>query len=427
MAPHLIRPTRFLLPLLPGRRPALLLRFGLLLYDLLGARRLLPKSRTVDLAHNQLAQPLKRWFRTGFEFSDCLVDDSRLVVLNAMDAAERGAVICTRTRLARAERNRDRELALIRHGRRQIKTARVLINAAGPWIGEVADTVLRQPLPAPVRLVKGSHIVVRRRFDHDCGYLLQAADRRGVFALPFANEFTLIGTTDENFVGDLSSPMPDPAEINYLCDTVSQYFRDAVLPDELLWSFAGVRALYDDGAGKPEDVTRDYRLVLDERPPQAPLLTVYGGKITTHRKLAEAAMAMIGDFFPRMPPPWTRDSRLPGGDFPVDGFDILVAETIAWWPFLSESHARRLARAYGRRIERVLGSAQRMEDLGIRFAGDLTAAEVRYLVEQEWAETADDVLYRRSKLALTATPEEVTALGQFIASLDNPRARQAAI
>jgi glycerol-3-phosphate dehydrogenase len=426
MAPHVIRPTRFLLPPLPGRRPALLLRFGLLLYDLLGARQRLPKSRTVDLTHHQLAQPLKRWFRTGFEFSDCLVDDSRLVVLNALDAAERGAVIRTRTRLARAERNRDWELALICHGRSEIKTARVLINAAGPWIGEVADTVLRQPLPTPVRLVKGSHIVVRRRFDHDCGYLLQATDRRVVFALPFADDFTLIGTTDENFVGDLNSPSPDPAEINYLCDTVNQYFRDAILPDEPVWSFAGVRALYDDGAGKPEDITRDYVLALDDRPREAPLLTVYGGKITTHRKLAEAALAKIADFYLRMPPPWTRDSHLPGGDFPADAFDPLLAETIGRWPFLSEPHARRLVRAYGRRAERILGSAHGMEDLGIRFTGDLTAAEVRYLVEQEWAETADDVLYRRSKLGLKATPKEAAALGEFIASLDNPKARQAA-
>ncbi|HLA20995.1 MAG TPA: glycerol-3-phosphate dehydrogenase, partial [Pseudolabrys sp.] len=299
-----------------------------------------------------------------------------------------------------------------------VATARVLVNAAGPWIGEVADTVIRQPLKAPVRLIKGSHIVVRRRFEHDSGYILQAADGRVVFALPFAEDFTLIGTTDENFVGDLNSPAPDPDEITYLCDTVNEYFRDTIMPDELVWSFSGVRALYDDGADKPEDVTRDYELVLDEQHGEGPLLTIYGGKITTHRRLAEAVMDKIGKFFGALPP-WTAGSTLPGGDFPPDGFYPLVAETIGRWPFLSEPHARRLVRAYGRRVERILGDAQSMQDLGARFTGDLTAAEVRYLVANEWAQTADDVLWRRSKLGLKATPEERTALGQFIADLSS--------
>jgi glycerol-3-phosphate dehydrogenase len=298
----------------------------------------------------------------------------------------------------------------------------VLVNAAGPWIGEVADTVIRRPLAAPVRLVKGSHIVVRRRFEHDCGYLLQAADGRVVFALPFAQEFTLIGTTDENFVGDLNSPAPDYDEVVYLCRTVNEYFRDQVTPDELVWSFAGVRSLYDDGANKPEDVTRDYVLALDEIHGEAPLLTIYGGKITTHRRLAEAAMERIGIFFGALPP-WTAGSMLPGGDFPVDGFDALVAESIGRWPFLDQPHARRLVRAYGRRIERILKDAQNMNELGPRFAGDLTGAEVRYLVENEWAQSADDVLWRRSKLGLTATAEERTAISQFIASLSGPAAQ----
>jgi glycerol-3-phosphate dehydrogenase len=416
MAPHVIRPMRFMLPPLPGMRSPLLLRFALFIYDMLGARKLLPAARTVDLTHNPVGQPLKRLFRYGFEYSDCRVDDSRLVVLTALDAAEHGAVIRTRTRCVRVERREEWELVLNSRGRRDVATARVLVNAAGPWIGEVADTVIRKPLKAPVRLIKGSHIVVRRRFEHESGYLLQAADGRVVFALPFADEFTLIGTTDENFVGDLKSPAPDPDEIIYLCDTVNQYFRDKVTPDELVWSFSGVRALYDDGADKPEDVTRDYELVLDERFREAPLLTVYGGKITTHRKLAEAAMEQIGKFFEARPP-WTAGSTLPGGDFPADGFHELVAEFIGRWPFLSEPHARRLVRAYGRRAERILGDAQSMQDLGPRFTGDLTGAELRYLVEHEWAQTAEDVLWRRSKLGLKATAAEFTAIGQFIASL----------
>ena len=420
MAPHVIRPMRFMLPPLPGMRAPLMLRLGLFLYDKLAPRKLLPGARTVDLTHSVIGQPLKRLFRYGFEYSDCWVDDSRLVVLTAMDAVERGADIRTHTRCVRVERREDWELVLNRRGRREVATARVLVNAAGPWIGEVAETVIRQPLKAPVRLIKGSHIVVRRRFEHDCGYIFQAADRRVVFALPFADEFTLIGTTDENFVGDLKSPAPDPGEITYLCDVVNEYFRERVTPDELVWSFSGVRALYDDGSKRPEDVTRDYELVLDQKKNLAPLLTVYGGKITTHRKLAEAAMAKIGKFFKTLPP-WTASSHLPGGDFPADGFYALVGETIGRWPFLSEPHARRLVRAYGTRVERILGEAQSMDDLGPRFTGDLTGAELRYLVEHEWAETAEDVLYRRSKFGLKATPDERIAINQFIVSLSGQR------
>ncbi len=421
MAPHIIRPMRFMLPPLPGMRAPLLLRFGLFLYDKLAPRNLLPPSRTVDLTHNAMGQPLQRLFRYGFEYSDCWVDDSRLVVLTAMDAVARGADVRTHTRCVRVERREDWELVLNRRGRRETATARVLVNAAGPWIGEVAETVIRQPLKAPVRLIKGSHIVVRRRFEHDAGYIFQAKDGRVVFALPFADEFTLIGTTDENFVGDLKSPAPSPGEITYLCDVVNQYFRERVTPDELVWSFSGVRALYDDGSKRPEDVTRDYELVLDRKKDLAPLLTVYGGKITTHRKLAEAAMVKLGVFFKTLPQPWTAGSSLPGGDFPADGFYALVGETIGRWPFLSEPHARRLVRAYGTRVERTLGEAQSMDDLGPRFTGDLTGAELRYLVEHEWAETAEDVLYRRSKFGLKATPDERIAINQFIVSLAAPK------
>ncbi len=416
MAPHVIRPLRIMLPPAPGLRSALRLRLGLLIYDMLGGRKLLPATRNVDLTHHPVGQPLKRSFRYGFEFSDCQADDSRLVVLNALDASERGAVIRTRARCVRAERHDEWELVLNARGRREVTSARVLVNAAGPWIGEVADTVIRRPLPAPVRLVKGSHIVVRRRFEHDRGYLLQVIDGRVVFALPFAQDFTLIGTTDENFVGDVNSPAPDAAEIVYLCRTFNDYFREKVMPDELVWSFAGVRSLYDDGADKPEDVTRDYVLTLDASDGQAPLLTIYGGKITTYRRLAEAALARLVTFF-GAPPPWTAGSELPGGDFPADGLDDLVAETMGRWPFLTKPHARRLVRAYGRRIERILKDAQNMDDLGPRFTGDLTGAEVRYLVGNEWAQSADDVLWRRSKLGLTATPEQRVALGQFVASL----------
>ncbi|HEX3441759.1 MAG TPA: glycerol-3-phosphate dehydrogenase [Pseudolabrys sp.] len=424
MAPHVIRPMRFMLPPLPGRRAPLKLRLGLFLYDWLGARKLLPASHTVDLTHHMVGQPLQRQFRYGFEYSDCWVDDSRLVLLTARDAADRGAVIRTHTKLTRAERGEMWELVLNNRGRRDTARARVLVNAAGPWIGEVAENIVRMPLKKAVRLIKGSHIVVRRRFEHDTGYILQAADGRVVFALPFAQDFTLIGTTDENFVGDLNAPAPDAKEILYLCDVMNQYFRDRVTPDELVWSFAGVRALYDDGAGKLEDVTRDYELVLDERSGSAPLLTIYGGKITTYRKLAEAAMGKIGPFFATRPA-WTAGSALPGGEFKPEDFYNVVAETISRWPFLSEPHARRLIRAYGLRVAQILGDARSMDDLGERFTDDLTGAELRYLVENEWAETAEDVLWRRTKLGLKATPDERIAINQFIvslsASLPSPR------
>jgi glycerol-3-phosphate dehydrogenase len=268
-------------------------------------------------------------------------------------------------------------------------------------------------------LIKGSHIVVRRRFAHDSGYIFQAKDGRVVFALPFAGEFTLIGTTDENFVGDLKSPAPDPDEITYLCDAVNLYFREKVTPDELIWSFSGVRGLYDDGSNKPEDVTRDYQLVLDAPTRAAPLLTVYGGKITTHRKLAERAMEKIAKFV-QAKPAWTAGSTLPGGDFAPDVFGALVAESLERWPFLTEPHAKRLLHAYGRRIEKILDDAQSLDGLGPRFTGDLTGAEVRYLVAHEWAQTAEDILWRRSKLGLLSTPEERTALSEFMASLSEP-------
>ena len=414
MAPHLVRPMRFMLPPLPGLRSALLLRFGLFLYDVLGARKLLPASRTVDLTHHKAGHPLKREFRYGFEYSDCSVDDSRLVVLNAVDAAERGAVIWTRTRCTRVERRDEWELVLNDHGRRSVATARVLVNAAGPWIGGVADTIIRQPLGRGVRLIKGSHIVVRRQFQNDYGYILEAPDRRVVFVLPFADDFSLIGTTDENFVGDLSAPTPTPHEISYLCDVVNRYFRNVITPDEVVRSFS--RAPHDDGSNKPEDVTRDYELVLDSRDGKAPLLTVYGGKITTYRRLAEAALARLGRYFGASRR-WTAQSALPGGEFSPSAFDSHTEEAMRRWPFLSRSQARRLLHAYGLRMERILKDVPSMDELGQCVAGDLTEAEVRYLVENEWAQTADDILWRRSKIGLLASKQQVAALERLMASM----------
>ena len=415
MAPHLIRPMRFLLPAEPGMRPAWMLRLGLFIYDHLGGREALPATRTVDLAHDRLGAPLTRPPRRGFEYSDCWADDSRLVVLNALDAAERGAVIRTRTRCIGAERGQAWRLVLQVRGRRDIATARVLVNATGPWLKQFATDVLRQADQLPVRLDKGSHIVVPRLFDHDRGYIFQLPDKRFVFALPFERDFTLIGTTDQTFVGDPSGIKTSPNEITYLCAAANQYFRSAISPADVVWSFAGVRSLHDDGSTRSQDISRDYVIALDERSGQAPLLTIYGGKITTYRRLAEHAVDRLAHIV-EAGPAWTRSSNLPGGEFPWDGLDSLVAKVRKARPLLHEDLVSRLVRAYGTRVERVLGPARRVEDLGACLGADLTAAEVRYLMEREWAQTGDDVLWRRSKLGLRFSPQEREHLARFMAA-----------
>jgi glycerol-3-phosphate dehydrogenase len=415
IAPHLVRPVRIVLPPQNGPRSALLIRIGLFVYDHLGGRTMLPKSKTLDLTHHAYGVPLQRHYTVGLEFSDCMSDDSRLVVLNAVDAAERGAVIRTRTRCVRVERDEIWTLVLNARGRRNVATARALINAAGPWVGQLAETVLRLDGPLPVRLAQGSHIVIRRLFDHTCGYMFQTADRRVVFALPFEQDFTLIGTTDADFAGDPATPIPSMREITYLCDAANAYFREQIRPVDVIWAFAGIRSLYDDGAEEPDDVTRDYVLALDEGVRVAPLLTVYGGKITTYRRLAEAALAKLAHFFAARPA-WTAQAPLPGGDFHPEDLQAMIADVARRWPFLSEHHARRLVSAYGTRIDRIIGAAKSMDDLGIRFGVDLTAAEVRYLMQQEWAETPDDILWRRSKLGLRLSRDDHDALSRFMVS-----------
>jgi glycerol-3-phosphate dehydrogenase len=414
-APHVVRPMRFVLPAVPGPRSPLLLRLGLLFYDWLGARKILPPARGIDLTHHAAGQPLMRKYSYGFEYSDCCVDDSRLVALNALDAAEHGAVIRTRTRVVRAEREDAWRLILNTQGRRDVVTARIAVNAAGPWVGIVAETVLRMEGRPPVRLAKGSHIVVRKLFDHGCGYIFQNADKRIVFALPFAEDFTLIGTTDENFAGDLESVSPSAEEVLYLCRSANEYFRERVEPEQVVWAFAGVRSLYDEsgGADEPEDVTRDYHLVLDERHRMAPLLTVYGGKITTHRRLAEDALGRLAHCF-QLRRRWTATTPLRGGDFRWNAVEGLMAQVRKACPFLDETEILRLVRAYGTRVERLIGDAKRREDIA-PFFGPLSAAEVRYLMKHEWARTADDVLWRRSKLGLKLTSVEKEALARFMA------------
>jgi glycerol-3-phosphate dehydrogenase len=420
-APHLIRPLRFVLPINAARRSAMLLRIGLLLYDWIGWRKILPGTREIDLLTDAAGEPLRRAFHHAYEYSDCFADDARLVVLNAVDAAERGAVIRTRTRCVRAERGDEWQLILNVRGQREVATARVLVNAAGAWVESFAEAILRQrPQPRfwgrwkpSLRLDKGSHIVVRRLYDHDRAYILQAADRRVVFAIPFHEDFTLIGTTDSKFVGDPAIVTPSGEEIDYLCGVMNEYFRSAIGAADVVWAYAGVRSLYDDGRRKAQDVGREYALILDERFGEAPLLTVYGGKITTYRRLAEDVLARLSHFFPRRQP-WTAGSALPGGDFVYDGLETLVARTQRTWPFLAPDHARRLTRAYGTRVADVLKTVSGPADLGVRFGADLTAAEVRYLMTKEWAQTADDVLWRRSKLGLRLSDAQRATLDRFM-------------
>ncbi len=413
LAPHIIRPMRFVLPQMPGMRSVFKLRLGLFIYDHLGGRKILPPTRTLDLTHHPVGQPLKRAFRFGFEYSDCWVDDARLVVLNALGASERGASIRTRTKCVRAERDDLWRLVLNARGRRESVTARVLVNAGGPWVGDVAETVLRQQGPFRVRLVKGSHIVVPKLFEHDRAYIFQNDDGRIVFAIPYEHDFTLIGTTDEDFRGDLASVAPSAHEVMYLCQSVRDYFRQKITPEDVVFAYAGVRSLYDQGEGRPEDATRDYHLELAEGFREAPLLTVYGGKITTYRKLAEAAMRKLDHFF-KLGPAWTAYEPLPGGDFPFNGVDAQIADARRAWPFLPEDLAMRLVRAYGTRIGSIIGAAKSMADLGTNFGAGLTEAEVRYLMQHEWAHDAEDVLRRRTKLGLHLSPEQQAVLARFM-------------
>ncbi len=411
MAPHLVHPLRFVLPVEPGMRSRALIRFGLFIYDHLGGRGILPGTRSIDLARDPLGAPLKGRYERAFEYSDCQTDDARLAVVSALDASERGAVIRTRTRCLRADRAEDWRIVLDVRGRRDITTARVLVNATGPWLACFAEQALAVPSLAHLRLDKGSHIVVRRLFDHDRGYIFQTRDGRVVFALPFEDDFTLVGTTDRGFSGDPTGIAPDAEEIDYLCGVVNDHFRMRLSATDVIWSFAGVRALYDDGSGKPQDAPRDYVLTLDAPSGLAPLLTVYGGKITTYRRLAEAALEKLAPILGARPP-WTARSRLPGGEF--ESFDRLIAEIHGQWPFLTAAHAHRLARGYGARAARMLGAAQSYGDLGPSLGADLTGAEVHYLMTQEWAQTADDVLWRRSKLGLRVTREERARLANFM-------------
>ncbi len=402
-APHIIWPLRFVLPHNKGLRPAWMIRLGLFLYDHLGGRKLLPASAGIDLRKHPAGEPLEADLRKAFVYSDCWVQDSRLVVLNAMDAVERGAEVLTRVECVSARREGDRWRVVLRDRRNDTQReveARAVVNAAGPWTAEFIEQRAGLNKATSLRLVKGSHIVVPKLFEHDYPYIFQNPDGRIVFAIPYEGDFTLIGTTDVDFTGDAAKVAISEEETRYLCDAVNAYFKRKIGPADVVWTYSGVRPLYDDAAESAASATRDYVLELDHSPGRAPLLSVFGGKITTFRKLAEHALARLEEALGPLGEPWTAGAALPGGDMPNADFEGCLARFCQAHPWLPAKLARRYLRNYGTRAERLLAGASTLDGLGDHFGGGLYAAELDYLTRHEWAESADDVLWRRSKLGL---------------------------
>lgn len=435
--PHISWPMRFVLPMHPdmrfdsdtptskllgvimpwtrGRRPAWLIRLGLFLYDHLGGRAILPGTRTLDLRSDPAGRPLQPKFARAYEYSDCWVEDSRLVVLNARDAESRGARIMVRTKVLSARRE-DGLWRVTTDGPqgRATHLARALVNAGGPWVEDVIRNTLHINSSEGVRLVRGSHIVTRRLFDHDRCYFFQGEDGRICFAIPYEQDFTLIGTTDQDHHGAPGDAVCTEAEQDYLCAFVSKYLVRPVTRADVVWTYSGVRPLYNDGAKSATAATRDYVLSVDAE--GAPLLNVFGGKITTYRRLAESALAKLAPFFPAAGGNWTARVPLPGGDFAPDGVAALTAQLKAAYPFLTEYWAARLIRAYGTEARQVLGGARSPADLGRDFGATLTEAEVRWLIAREYARAPEDVIWRRSKLGLRMSRDEVVALAGFMAA-----------
>lgn len=419
IAPHIIWPLRFILPHRPGLRPRWLLRLGLFLYDHIGGRKLLPAAESVDLTRHPAGAPLKGEYTRAFAYSDGWVDDARLVILNARDAADRGAEVRTRCEVTALAREGD--LWRIEAGN-AVFHARAVVNAAGP---RVLDLLGRagEPSAQKMRLVRGSHIVVRKLFDHDFAYFFQLPDGRIFFAIPYESDFTLIGTTDVDHKAGLDEVRASPEEIAYLCEGASEYFRTAVTPADVVWTYSGVRPLVDDGSGKPEAATRGYRFEIDGGADGAPaLLSVFGGKITTYRHLAAEAVDELAPFLPALQgSDWTGTAPLPGGDFGMTEAGAKIAELGQRYPFLSPAQAQRLIRLYGTSAFAVLGDATTRADLGEDFGHGLTAAEVDYLMRAEWAREPDDILWRRTKLGLHFTEAETARLAAYLTERTRPQ------
>ncbi|GAB3381285.1 glycerol-3-phosphate dehydrogenase [Azotobacter armeniacus] len=411
-APHIVKPLRFVLPHRPHLRPAWMIRAGLFLYDHLGKRKKLPGSRGLRFGARS---PLKTDIRRGFEYSDCWVDDARLVVLNAMAAREHGAQVQTRTRCVAASRHQDHwHLQLERaDGSAFSIRARALVNAAGPWVARFIESGLQQKAPYGIRLIQGSHLIVPQLYEGEHAYILQNEDRRIVFAIPYLDRFTLIGTTDREYQGDPAQVRISEEETDYLLAVVNRHFKHQLSRDCILHSYSGVRPLCNDESDDPSAVTRDYTLALSGTPGEPPLLSVFGGKLTTYRKLAEAALEQLAPFFPQMGPRWTAAAPLPGGEQMSDSRELAaqLRQRHAW---LAPELAQRWAGTYGSRTWRLLEGVNGPADLGEHFGSTLHAREVDYLCQQEWAKDAEDILWRRSKLGLFLIKEERDRLRTYL-------------
>jgi glycerol-3-phosphate dehydrogenase len=418
-APHIMSPLRFIMPHAAHLRPAWLIRAGLFLYDHLAKRRRLAASAAIDLRTHVAGPSLLPKYRRGFVYSDGWTDDARLVVLNALDAVQRGATVLTRTRCERIEARAEGWIATIVTGKeRRSILARAVVNATGPWVSRFVHDASPARAAHGVRLVKGSHIVVPRLFAHRFAYIFQNEDRRIVFAIPYEHDFTLIGTTDVDYRGELAAVSIDTDEIRYLCSVVNRYFVREVTPSDVVWSYSGVRPLLEDESSDPASVTRDYALELDRHP--APLLSVFGGKITTYRKLAETAVNRLARELGSHGEPWTAGARLPGGDLPGASFAVFLRTIERRFPWLPASLRRRYAHAYGTRIDRVLGDARSLADLGPELVPQLHEREAAYLFREEFARTADDILWRRTKLGLHLHGADVGRLNDWLARQEAP-------
>lgn len=429
MAPHVIWPLRFVLPFQKGGiRPAWLIRLGLFIYDNIGGRKRLPATKTLDLRRDPAGKPLKPVFSKAFEYSDGWVDDARMVVLNARDASARGGLIFNHTEVVSARRADGCwvvETVDVDSRARKTWRARMLVNAAGPWVDRVLAGVVGRNEAKHVRLVQGSHIVIRKKFADPRAYFFQNPDNRIIFAIPYEQDYTLIGTTDQDYKGDPKDVRISDGEIRYLCDAASEYFAEPVRREDIVWTYSAVRPLFDDGASKAQEATRDYVLKVEGTDGDAPLLNIFGGKLTTYRRLAEHAMEKIGDAIGTKGKPWTGGSHLPGGDFDVSGYEAEVMRLVKNYPFLPLDLAARLVRSYGTEAADIVGPAASLAQLGSHFGGTLYEAEVRWLVEHEWARTEQDVLWRRTKQGLRVNEAGVVALERFIASITQTRVQAA--
>ena len=416
--PHIIWPLRFVLPHHSGLRPYWLIRLGLLFYDYLGSRKLLEGTKSVNLLSHPSGAPLKDEFTKGFEYSDCWVEDSRLVVLNAKDAARLGAKIHVNTKVISANRENGLwrvETKNLVTDEREVFLSKVLINAGGPWVSDLLLNVLRVNSSEKVRLVRGSHIVVPKVWSHEKSYFFQGDDGRIIFAIPYETDFTLIGTTDIEHSELDAKPKCTEFEKNYLINFANQYFESALKVEDIVWTYSGVRPLQDTSEGSATSVTRDYSIKVNCEH-NAPLVNVFGGKITTYRKLAESVMDKVGLYFPQIPGPWTAEAHLPGGNFSVNGVADLIDDLRKDYPFLSQKWAERLVKAYGREAFVMLGSVRNEDELGVNFGASLRQKEVEWLIKEEFVTSVDDILWRRTKLGLRLSDKEVKTLKDWMSN-----------